>query len=213
MFLFRYSSRARARVFCSARVVHYQCSPRSFIEAEDNWTGLVWRVSLEYWHDIFERLAPGKKILECGAGSAKLSLYMAKKGYECWMIDNSEGALEAGRKNFSKENLKGNFLVEDVDYLSFNDNTFDIVYSGGMLQHFEDVFPSMKEMIRVTKKGGIFSATVIKKGLFSCQTIGDVEKSLAQFCYYLLKGQFKKALQESSQKFPFLCKFYTFEGV
>ena len=49
------------------------------LQSEVNyWTNLVWQVGLEFWQEIFEKLSPGKRMLECGTGSARVALHMAK---------------------------------------------------------------------------------------------------------------------------------------
>ena len=181
----------------------WQHEGRIFLETNgEDWTSLVWKVSFDYWQDIFERLALGKKMLECGAGSAKMSLHMGQRGYECTMLENSKGALEAGRKNFQRAGLSGTFVLEDVERISFPDNTFDIVYSGGLLHHFEDIQPAVKEMVRVIKPGGVFGATVITKK-FSCQTIGDLEKFFVLFFFDIARGKIKETFSKSRGEFPF----------
>lgn len=150
------------------------------------WTDLVWRVGLEYWRDIFERFSSGKEVLECGCGSARLSQYMSLNGFSCTMLDNSEKGVELAKQNFINTGLQGKFLVGDVNNLKFEDGTFDIVYSGGLIHHFESIDKPISEMVRVLKPGGLFSATVITNK-FSCQTIGNFEQRAAYFMCGLLK--------------------------
>ena len=46
--------------------------------------------------------------------------------------------------------------VDDVRKLKFKDNFFDVYFSFGVIEHFEDGFEDIiKESIRVTKPGGI----------------------------------------------------------
>src|SRR3972149_7907570 len=77
----------------------------------DYWANLVWQMGFEYWQEVFERLSPGKKMLECGAGSARLSRHMAGLGYECTMMDNSPEGLKMGTASFEKAGLKGSFVL------------------------------------------------------------------------------------------------------
>jgi ubiquinone/menaquinone biosynthesis C-methylase UbiE len=168
----------------------------------DDWYKLVWKIGCEYWSDIFNKFGKGKKMLECGAGSAKLSLYMARQGYDCTMVDNSLEGLNVGRSRFEQEGLAGKFILGDVTRMHFGDETFDIVTSGGLLQHFRDIKPPTAEMVRVLKRGGLCTAVVIPKK-FSCQTIGDMEFFLVRFAKKLLKGRFKGIISESKNRFPF----------
>ena len=165
------------------------------------WEKLVWRTGLEYWHEIFN-LAPGKKILEGGAGTAKLSHFMTGQGYRCTMLDNSWDGLTLGKDSFKKSGLKGAFVVGDVENMGFKNNSFDIVTSGGLLEHFEDVRPAIKEMIRILKPGGLFAAVIIPKKL-SCQTLGDAQRFLVRVLWRLSKLQFKDCIKKSRRNFSF----------
>ena len=46
------------------------------------------------------------------------------------------------------------FLKGDVYNLPFEDGTFDVVHTHQAVAHFHDHVKAIKELIRVTKKGG-----------------------------------------------------------
>ena len=133
----------------------------------DYWANFAWQVGFEFWQEVFTKFSPGRKMLECGAGSARVSLHMARQGYDCTMLDNSSEGLAAGKASFEKAGQKGAFVLGDVEKLDFTDNTFDVLYSGGLIEHFRDVRPVFKEMVRVLKPGGLFAADIIPRR-FSC---------------------------------------------
>lgn len=174
---------------------------RSLQDNLSKWEALAWRVGLEYWYEIFA-LVPGKKILDGGAGTARVSHFMTRHGYNCTMLDNSWDGLHLGKTHFAESGLSGSFVIGDVENIGFKDNTFDIVTSGGLLEHFEDVRPAIKEMIRVLKPGGVFAAVIIPRK-FSCQTLGDAQRFLAHFLYRIAKLQWKRCIKESRRNFPF----------
>lgn len=157
---------------------------------DETWYDLVWKVALEYWYDLFEKLAPGKKMLECGCGSAKVSQYMAQRGYQCTLLDYSEKALKLGKSNFDSLSLGGKFVTGDINHLCFPDEQFDVVFSGGVLEFFADVQKPINEMTRVLKSGGVFSSNMVPRK-FSIQTIADLERTLAYSFRNLVKGQFR----------------------
>lgn len=164
----------------------------------DTWYDLVWKVSLEYWHELFKKLAPGKKILECGCGSAKVSQYMAQRGYQCTLLDYSEQALSLAKNNFETLSLQGKFVIGDINQLSFGDGQFDVVYSGGVLEFFDNVQTPVREMVRVLRPGGIFAANIVPDK-FSIQTIADFERTLAYSLRNIAKGKFKDAFKRVRQ--------------
>jgi ubiquinone/menaquinone biosynthesis C-methylase UbiE len=162
---------------------------------EDNnetWHDLVWKVCFEYWEDIFKTLAPGKKMLECGCGSARVSQYMAQRGFQCTLLDYSESALSLAKKNFEALSLSGTFVAGDINHLSFSDGQFDVVYSGGVLEFFDDAQKPINEMVRILRPGGIFAANMVPNK-FSIQTIADIERTLAYSFKNLVRGKIKDA--------------------
>jgi SAM-dependent methyltransferase len=96
-----------------------------------------------------------KKSLEIGAGTGSYSLVLKKLGIvdEVYLLDWSEESLETAKKLFKKYNIKGNFIQGDVRDLPFKDKEFDLVLSGGLLEHFEekDILKILNEKKRVSK--------------------------------------------------------------
>ncbi|WP_052374275.1 class I SAM-dependent methyltransferase [Methanobacterium sp. SMA-27] len=102
-------------------------------------------------------------ILEVGCGSARLSCFLASKGYKTTCLDYSESALKVARKNYELTHNKGRFVVGDAKKLPFEDNSFDIVLSTGLLEHFKDPQIVINEMTRVLKPEGIFYSDIVPK--------------------------------------------------
>ena len=106
----------------------------------------------------------GKKILEVGVGLGTDSLQYAKNGTICSGIDLTERAIELTTKRFKQNNLKGNFVSASFTDIPFNDNTFDIVYSFGVLHHSEETQEGIDEIHRVLKPGGKIIIMLYFKG-------------------------------------------------
>jgi ubiquinone/menaquinone biosynthesis C-methylase UbiE len=87
------------------------------------------------------------KILDAGCGTGKLASFWVKEGYDVVGIDLSDEALEITGKKGVKT-VKADIL----EGLSFEDNYFDLVYSDGLLEHFEDPEPILKELFRVSNE-------------------------------------------------------------
>lgn len=95
-----------------------------------------------------------KIVLDVGCGSGRFSvlasIFKAKKVIG---IDSSKININYNKKKFKNfTNLK--FVYGDNLKLKFKDNSSDITISQGVIHHTLDMFKSLSELIRVTKKGG-----------------------------------------------------------
>lgn len=86
------------------------------------------------------------KILDVGCGSGTLAKFWKEQRYDVTGLDISDRSLEITCSK-SIYCVKG-----DVKKLPFDDNTFDLVYSDGLLEHFVDPKPILEEIFRVSKK-------------------------------------------------------------
>lgn len=162
--------------------------PLAYIDDPRTWADVCWRVGLEEWLDRFKQFAPGRRLLELGCGTAALSRYMAQRDFECTMLDRSEKAIEIAQAGFAAKALSGEFRVGDLSHLDFEANSFDIVYSGGVLEFFEEIEQPIFEMVRVLKPGGFFAASMVPRK-FSIQTIGDFQRTIAHAIRNIANGK------------------------
>lgn len=172
-----------------------QCS--CAVSGENNfqtYSDLVRETVCEYWFDKFEKLAPGKNMLECGCGSANVSRSMAQRGYQCTLLDYSEAAIKEAKASFGRLSINPSFITGDINRLCFDENKFDIVFSGGVLEFFEDARKPINEMVRVLKPGGLFAANMVPDK-FSIQTIADIERTIVCSIANLIKGKFKNVFK------------------
>jgi len=95
-----------------------------------------------------------KKVLEIGSGLGTDGVQFAKGGARYSAIDLSPKSLEMARKNFEWRGLRGNFQVGDSENIPFADNTFDYVYSHGVIHHTPNMPRAVQEIHRVLKPGG-----------------------------------------------------------
>ncbi|MDB2369504.1 class I SAM-dependent methyltransferase [Planktomarina temperata] len=103
------------------------------------------------------------KVLEIGCGRGSLSAYFADVGADCHLLDISPKAIELAKKSFASLNLSGNFYVADCEKLPFLDETFDFVFSIGLLEHFEDITLVLAEKNRVLKNDGLMFNYIVPK--------------------------------------------------
>jgi ubiquinone/menaquinone biosynthesis C-methylase UbiE len=98
----------------------------------------------------------GKKLLEVGVGAGTDHLQWARAGLDCHGVDLTDEAIETTRRRLEIYGLNSQLQRIDAETLPFEDNTFDIVYSWGVIHHSEQPDKIIAEIHRVLKKGGTF---------------------------------------------------------
>ena len=97
-----------------------------------------------------------KTVLEPGSGSCESLIYISKKAKKTIGLDNSKNAVKLGNTNFRNSKInkeKYQIVLGDIFNMPFPDNSFDIVFNAGVIEHFNSIKP-IKEMLRTTKSGG-----------------------------------------------------------
>jgi len=107
------------------------------------------------------RFAGGKRSLEVGCGRGTISAYFSDAGFDSTLLDISAHVIERAERTFLRDGLAGTFVVGDANDLPFEDGEFDVVVSIGLLEHFEDVAPPVREQIRVLAPGGLLLCYVV----------------------------------------------------
>lgn len=102
----------------------------------------------------FDQFA-GKRLLEVGCGMGTDLLQFARGGAICTGVDFTPRSIEISRRHFEVYGLPGNFLITDGERLPFPDESFDVVYSNGVLHHTPDTAGAVREVHRVLKPGGV----------------------------------------------------------
>lgn len=176
----------------------YENLDLSYSEGTNTQGKLFEIVKIDFLKEIFPK--PPAKMLEVGCGTAFVSLYFAKRGYETYCLDINKSILKAAEKNFNNEGVKGKFITGDVEKSPFDDNQFDVVTSFGLLEHFENPEIAISEMVRILKPGGLFFADIVPNR-FSCQTIGNLFNSLSVLIYWSLKGKPSLGFTKASRNF------------
>jgi SAM-dependent methyltransferase len=111
--------------------------------------------------------ARGLRVLEIGCGLGTDGAQFAQAGAQYTGIDLTEAAIELARKRFELSGLKGEFRVADAESLDFADESFDRVYSHGVLHHTPDIARAVAEIHRVLKPRGRAIVMLYHRGSYN----------------------------------------------
>jgi glycosyltransferase involved in cell wall biosynthesis/ubiquinone/menaquinone biosynthesis C-methylase UbiE len=111
--------------------------------------------------DVMEFAAhAGEQVLEVGGGMGTDLAQFARHGAIVTDVDLSEGHLQLAQENFRLRGLTGRFVHNDAESLPFDDGTFDLVYTNGVIHHTPNTARAIAEIRRVLKPGGRVIAMV-----------------------------------------------------
>ena len=95
-------------------------------------------------------------ILEAGCGTGQMSIALSRYGRQVYGIDLSKGSLIEAKKFISSNNIKSVHLFRmNIFKLFFEENTFDIVISNGVLHHTYNPKLAFSKLVKVLKPEGI----------------------------------------------------------
>ncbi|TBW21618.1 demethylmenaquinone methyltransferase [Arcanobacterium bovis] len=107
----------------------------------------VWRKTTTDALDIYA----GMKILDLAAGTGTSAAHYAQQGADVVACDFSRGMIEEGRRRYPHLS----FVEGDAMNLPFEANSFDATTISYGLRNVSDPQKALREMLRVTKPGGI----------------------------------------------------------
>lgn len=111
--------------------------------------------------------AKGKSVLEVGLGLGADASRWASHADKFTGLDLTVEAVTATRRHFEILGLKGDIRQGNAERLPFEDNTFDLISSHGVLHHTEDIRKAMREIHRVLKPQGTFIVMLYTKNSFN----------------------------------------------
>jgi SAM-dependent methyltransferase len=120
-------------------------------------------------------LPRGGSAVEIGAGSGRLLIRLGLErpcrlvalDYAVYAMravrENARRASEIARTAPAAREIGVELVLGDARALPFPTWSFDVVLSGGLLEHFRDPRPVLAEMARVLKPGGLFYADIVPR--------------------------------------------------
>jgi SAM-dependent methyltransferase len=130
------------------------------------WDG-VWRRSSRrsvgrfgHFRHAFARLldrhaSPGDKVCEVGCANSVWVPHLARRGVAVWGLDYSATGLERLRRQLASEGLTATLIEADLlGPQPFGAETFDLIFSLGVVEHFRDPAAPVAAMCHAVRPGG-----------------------------------------------------------
>jgi ubiquinone/menaquinone biosynthesis C-methylase UbiE len=105
----------------------------------------------------------GKKILEIGVGAGTDHLQWVRAGAECYGVDLTDAAIKTTKARLAIYGFKSNLQCLNAEILPFPDESFDLVYSWGVIHHSEHPERIIREIRRVLRPGGDFTGMMYNR--------------------------------------------------
>jgi len=160
-----------------------------------------------YMEDIFFNWLKTNELrgraLDQGCGTGFYTIMLSRFGFETTGVEISKILLEECKRNLDKLDLNAELVKRDIRDMLFENDYFDLIVSGGIVEHFPETEKALDEISRVLKKDGVLlihvphmitSFTLLKKiqQLLGLWKIG-YEKSFT-------KRKFRKMLEKRGLK-------------
>jgi SAM-dependent methyltransferase len=130
---------------------HWNKTPL-FISEEERYSTYPWLYeAAEFKHH------KGERVLEIGCGTGCDLLQFAKHGAEAVGVDITPEHIRLARERVGQ---LAEVRQAEATTLPFPDNSFDYVYSHGVLHHIDDPRRVVEEIFRVLRPGGRFNVHV-----------------------------------------------------
>ena len=124
-----------------------------------------------------------KDVLEIGVGCGSNAQLLARNAGSFTGVDLTEYAVNTTRKRLNFFGLKGNVIRMDAEKMEFKDNTFDFIWSWGVIHHSSNTRNILEEIHRVLRPGGTVVTMVYHRSLWNTYVRGALY-------YGILRGRF-----------------------
>ena len=105
----------------------------------------------------------GRRVLEVGCGIAKDGRFLSENGIDYQGVDLSLESLKLAKEHFRRNDLPICFVNADATQLPYSDDSFDFVFSIGVLHHVPDTLSACREVARVLRPGGILRIMIYNR--------------------------------------------------
>jgi ubiquinone/menaquinone biosynthesis C-methylase UbiE len=147
-----------------------------------------------------------KNVLEIGVGMGTHAQLIAKHARSYVGIDLTEYAVVATRERLRLAGLEGTVVQMDAEQLDFPDESFDLIWTWGVIHHSSNTQRILGEMRRVLRPGGQAMVMVYNRGWWDYYVCGCFIHGLIRGGVFK-HGNFGRAVQATSD--GALSRFYS----
>jgi 2-polyprenyl-3-methyl-5-hydroxy-6-metoxy-1,4-benzoquinol methylase len=137
-------------------------------------------------HVPFDRIMPidlrGQRVLEIGCGMGLHSLELARRGASLNAVDLTDTAIEMTRERMKVFEVTADIQRADAEALPYENETFDFVWSWGVIHHSARTARIVREIARVLKPHGQTRVMVYNRD--------GIVARLLLLRHYVLGGEF-----------------------
>src|SRR5664279_6195366 len=116
-----------------------------------------WRdyVSWRFARVFREYIKPGDRVLEIGCGGSRFLPYFARElGAEVWGLDFAPAGVSNAKAALERAGVRGTIIEGDLfNTTDIPEEQFDVVFSGGFIEHFTDTTDVLKKIVRFAARG------------------------------------------------------------
>lgn len=107
----------------------------------------------------------GQTFLEIGCAPGKLLAWVERElGATVSGLDYSQPGIESARQLFAALGIQADLRSEDIFQTTFPDASFDVVFSAGVIEHFDDPRDIVRRHAELLKPGGVAVISVPNYG-------------------------------------------------
>ena len=117
-------------------------------------------ILLKYALHSSKTRAINKTVLDVGCGTGFFLIGFSKLGYKVTGIEIDEVRTKLAKNYCKKYGSDARIITSDAKKLKFRDESFDIVFSHGTIEHFPETEQAVGETYRVLKEDGVAMISV-----------------------------------------------------
>lgn len=179
-------------------------SPKPALPGFEEEKGYIQRQILDYFWP-FESLT----VLGAGCGTGRMEAWLASEGAKVVCLDHLLEAVNISRIYAQRMHSAEDFVVGDIEKMPFKEKTFNLINSGGVLEHFQNPQKALHEFFRVTRPKGVIIVSVPNlvgvNAMFGMKPLTELIYRRNRRSGYIERDFSAKKIKEIIQESGFIC--------